>query len=171
MEFPDPEKTKSYLELLASAWNGLAAQTKKYDLFGRIQKQYQKLLLHKVKDQYVFGKHKPVPVKDFFIQVKILDNICRDEQRDVDAVAAREKQLNRENEISHEPQDSLEVIEKYEKVFVLGKPGGRQKRLFAIHCLCRHQTGNEHIKLTHQDILKRLVKSEYLLIGLSDSLF
>lgn len=123
MEIPDPEKTKSYFELISSAWNALVAQTKKYDLFWQIRTQYRQRLQEKVKDQFVYGKNKPVPVKDFFILVKILDNVCRDEQRDMDAVAIRMKQLNSKNEFSHEPQDGLEVIEKYGKVFVLGKPG------------------------------------------------
>jgi predicted NACHT family NTPase len=104
-------------------------QTEKYDILGKIAKKYLEALEQKYNFVKIFGMSKPIPLRNIYVNLNILDKITSRQRLTIDELEEIYDRDNRKFNATKNSLDAEKVIDKYSKLIVLGKPGAGKTTL------------------------------------------
>lgn len=106
-----------------NTWNWFKEEIKEHDFFKTAAKKYGKKIYDRYNTIRVFGMNRPVPLKDLFVRVNILEKITARQRislQDLEQYFDRDRRAFGKEV---ETKSGIEVVNTFQKFIVLGKPG------------------------------------------------
>lgn len=124
----DPSQIKTWIDIFRFAWDLLKGTLGKsgrsvseHIKLQQASEEYRKKILELYGTTRILGKNKPVPLENIYTDLYLWDKPLATRRFSVDTLEeAHEQGRSHERFVRH---DGLDVVEKYECLFILGKPG------------------------------------------------